>query len=270
MKYLKEELNVKGGKTFVFFNHNLEKFDIKMNDPIILKYSGLKMGKLTDIKSCAEEICLSIKENIPELNKKDWLITNCPSFMNYNAAKFLTEEISKKIGIEYILLNKKSPKTTEFYLDVSDKKKEELLENMLEYKGKDLKNKNVILIDDGLATGSILKKTIELLLSKKVSKIESFVYLKMNKDLKNIEREIGKLIFYQKGIKEIGKIFNKKENIPVTSALSVILDLSKEELMEFFSILKKEKAENITDLLLKYYPRRSPESNKFHDLISTF
>lgn len=124
-------------------------------------------------------------ENIKSFLKNFDLIIPVPMFKTkklkrgYNQTELLAENLSKNLNIEYnknILIKSKENKTQSL-LELSERKQN--VENVFEIKNSfEVKNKNIILIDDIFTTGSTVQVCSELLKRAGANKIAVLVIAK--------------------------------------------------------------------------------------------
>lgn len=96
----------------------------------------------------------------------------------YNQSKLLSEELGKKLGIkvEKLLEKQKQCKTQS---KLSEKEREENIKDAFKFvNNKGLKNKNIILVDDILTTGSTIREASKILKESGANKICIFAIAK--------------------------------------------------------------------------------------------
>jgi len=120
------------------------------------------------------ELCLRDKKIVEFLKKFDYIVCVPMHYKKelkrgYNQSKLLAEELGRKLDVEVLdCLEKVKENKTQSLL--SEKERAKNVKNVFEYRGEiDLKNKNIILVDDILTTGSTVREISKMLKENKAN-----------------------------------------------------------------------------------------------------
>lgn len=129
------------------------------------------------------ELCLRIEE-VKDFLKKFDIITYVPMHYKkelergYNQSKLLAEELGRKLNLEVICCLEKT-KENKTQSSLSEKEREDNVKDVFVLKEKEnIKDKNVILVDDILTTGSTARAASKLLKESGAKKICIFAIAK--------------------------------------------------------------------------------------------
>ncbi|MFA5926235.1 MAG: hypothetical protein WC831_04900 [Parcubacteria group bacterium] len=214
---------VKGEKYTVIFCHVQKKCEI---NKICKKFSAIKMGDIKEIRSCARFISKVIIESIPDYAKNEWVIAGIPNVMP-SAAQYIGKEISKLLKKKYVQLKMKSWKNSLYYLDLKPGDRIKELRKLV-YCDVNLSGKKIIIIDDAVSSGSVLRASGEILIDNGAEDIRAFAFVKFMEE-KNAEKEASLLNYRLKGVRYLVKIAGDSRNPVLSRMVSVSKNLSSPE-----------------------------------------
>jgi orotate phosphoribosyltransferase-like protein len=139
-----------------------------------------KKAKLGDTKSIS--IIAKIFSHIlikQKLINKSTIITPVAAHQKNSFPKMLSEEISKNTGAQFkTLLTQKYWPSKKIYLKLNKKEKENIIKDTVYCRKKNLKENEIVLIDDCTTTGTVLKTSSEILLKNKAKKVTCIVNIR--------------------------------------------------------------------------------------------
>lgn len=136
-----------------------------------------KLGDTKSISTIAKKISnFSIKQ---KLVNKNTIITPVAAYLKNSFPKMLSQEISQNTGAQFkTLLTQKYWPSKKIYLLLNKKEKENIIKNTVSCNTKNLKEKEIILIDDCTTTGTVLKTSCEILLKNGAKKVTCIVNIR--------------------------------------------------------------------------------------------
>jgi len=136
-----------------------------------------KLGDTKSISIIAKKISnILIKQ---KLINKNTIITPVAAHQKNSFPKMLSQEVSQNTGIQFktLLIQKYWP-SKKMYLLLNKKEKETIIKNTVSCSVKNLKEKEIILIDDCTTTGTVLKTSCEILLKNGAKKVTCIVNIR--------------------------------------------------------------------------------------------
>jgi len=262
---IKQRFLVVGGKRFkVYYLEIANIKTYKTNHKIVTDFSKAKLGDLKAIQKYAFKMATMIKKKIDIEDIA--LVANNPSAIRKNTAYCIAEEIAQIIDKPFkkILYLSKIP-TNKYYTKMTVNEKKEVMKKTLYFKGPNIKGKNIILIDDCITSGIILKSCIQKLLDNGAKQIHCFVYL--NVSTTRNEDRYGKNILLERGIKPIIKIIQDKHNPLVTRLIGAIFELSTDEIIQIFNSLSGARKKELLDTMLQKTKTRDSLKPKMKEIL---
>jgi ComF family protein len=127
---------------FIFFTHHLERISI----------AGIQEKNISPLLDQSELIIIPVPLHY---RRKNW--------RGFNQSELLGESFAQKYNFRYDNKNLIRIKNNKPQAKLSDKKRKNNIKNCFAWKGEDLKDKNIILIDDVATSGSTLNECAKLL-----------------------------------------------------------------------------------------------------------
>jgi adenine/guanine phosphoribosyltransferase-like PRPP-binding protein len=215
--------------------------------------SGVKLGDKNSINLCADSLIMRIKREINFSKPKEWIIINPSAVItNITAMFYVTQLIAKKLKILHVKIGyKKSYRHSEFYTNLTLKERRKQIYSRIYYKGKSIKNKKVILVDDVIATGVSINATKKLLLKHGAKFIHPFIFMKVKKYPYNMEKKM--VLTNLIGDKNyVIKRLNKGSGVITTKVISSFLFSPDKEKRRILSLLNPQIKRKFKKYLVEY------------------
>lgn len=210
------------------------------NGQIILKYSKYKYGSIKEICFFATKLITEIRKYYSKKNSQQVVIVTPPYSKIIPAVTPLSEKIASDLGIPYVKMHSKTHgdrfKQYAGIDSVLQRINERSFTDIYIKNTLDLKEKEVILIDDMITTGTTIKHLSTILFNQfGVRSIVAFSIIKLIGDKPSLEETINCFILDNQ-IDMLVSIINNKETRINRHSLKSILSLNR---FGFCTLLEK-------------------------------
>lgn len=223
-----------------------------------IQYSFLKLGQGKSISEYASNLAGLILQEVPDLpmESKSWVIVypGTGSYSIPNAITHVANIVGKKLNLDCIGLGKKDIATDDY---AGRSKSERMKSRCISLAPEDrqrIKDKNFILVDDGIASGTAIEKSTDLL--RKYGNLAACIVLADFRSAKDpsFERSLNRKVIRTGGMEVYPALLNNSQNY-ITSKLICYFSEDKSLLIEAFDGFEPLSLANLVLGTLVYHKR---------------
>lgn len=231
--------------------------DNNVNSKLAVMYSRMKFGDSKAISLFAKNLVKIIKREVPEEIIKGDSVVLChiPTIIKESGLHYVCEEVSKNLGIRIIELKKR--KYSFNYQKSAEAKRMRIAKDLIHKKGKILDQKNILLLDDSVVTGTMLKSAEKILFNSGALNIYTFVIIRLSTKNPGEEWLFDTSIYRNNDLKELINLVNDQKNHFTNFLISFIHSLDNSDRKAILDSIDVEIKKKIGQIV-RTFPKNTP------------
>ena len=208
-----------------------------------IRYSRFKLGDNNAIEDFARQIFARISEEVGvqiSTNPEDWVLVGGPFLEPKNCIYYLCDILVNELGITRVTINRKRYKGPALYSQSSLDVKRKISQETLYFDGSvSVKGKNVIFVDDCLASGGIYGRSRGLLLENGAKSVRAYIITRINNPVVYPEIDLDRTVVTEGGVEEILNILKGSRNVITSRLITVLSMLAEKDIVYLVNKLNK-------------------------------